>query len=993
MKCGSHFLFLVLLLGSGAWSGHLCAPDYAPRPVQWDRRLRRRHLYFLRLQALQVKHWMGRPWFGWASFKEAHSIHCDELKGAHVTTNSGSRDPAVQGCFLYESGPEGMPVQSTQPGRTVDGFWDASKRSYSGQGSGNAPLPTVSPSVKRKPDLPTTSDRKMPRYEGDPRVETCTGDETHVRRATSSRIVVAYELVRPWLGLLTLCILVGLSDQTSLPDEEPQDVPTSAVQSGVETGTSPHRGSAAHNILSHVGVSGVQGLAMLGLGLIILTYLTNAACMMHFNSGSSVRNPPLWGPEMQEHYAFRAWTHDVLVWSVACDADPARKAAMLAMSLRGTAYEYVRTLPPMVLIQGGQINGHAVDPLTFLMHSLAERFGTLGEEMRLTSITDLFHFKRNVAANERIDEVITRFDMLRQRAFDMGQLTISVTGLTWLLLRACEVSDTQLLQLLGPFQGRFPQDEAEFSALKVQLRRMGHILERSPGNIAASLRGPGGLHPNSTRTYLAEAGAGTQPPQPSAESWGEGWSQSAVPTWHASDSYSQPHAEPVWYAEDSDNGTDTDTASSSGETVVPQATPEGDTDPSSLTEYLFWAYTRAKAAWRKHLNKPTRAVRRHTRRYIYSRSKGLKGFKGKGYKGRPNVSTFLAELGDDEVEYVFKGMRKGKGKGKAHRSTGKGKGRKSNPKGRDGQTLRCFRCGSEAHLSRECHLPRTDAHASRTQPQPPNTFYAYTPSSAVPDEGPLSGLIFMASPAEDGMPGATETDSSWSYPSQPSANVAPDPWATYLRQQGAFRNPACGSTPPSAEPRYAQQPFVHAAATSSADRPAGGPCEGVPYAFLGHDTRMTRMIVETPAPTLPAWVQLPEFGYVNSGTVHRTPEHTPLLATSVSSNLEGPMATLIDNFVNAGQAVTQRWLGEESASSTTPAAAVQSSLDAPHQPTFNVFSQAQQTMQVRRREARRRQRRIIQLPEAADTQQYEAVDDTCPLCREVYLERDSVVRL
>ncbi|CAE7940212.1 unnamed protein product [Symbiodinium sp. KB8] len=665
---------------------------------------------------------MGRPWFGWASFKEAHSIHCDELKGAHVTTNSGSRDPAVQGCFLYESGPEGMPVQSTQPGRTVDGFWDASKRSYSGQGSGNAPLPTVSPSVKRKPDLPTTSDRKMPRYEGDPRVETCT----------------------------------GLSDQTSLPDEEPQDVPTSAVQSG-------------------------------------------------------------------------------------------------------TAYEYVRTLPPMVLIQGGQINGHAVDPLTFLMHSLAERFGTLGEEMRLTSITDLFHFKRNVAANERIDEVITRFDMLRQRAFDMGQLTISVTGLTWLLLRACEVSDTQLLQLLGPFQGRFPQDEAEFSALKVQLRRMGHILERSPGNIAASLRGPGGLHPNSTRTYLAEAGAGTQPPQPSAESWGEGWSQSAVPTWHASDSYSQPHAEPVWYAEDSDNGTDTDTASSSGETVVPQATPEGDTDPSSLTEYLFWAYTRAKAAWRKHLNKPTRAVRRHTRRYIYSRSKGLKGFKGKGYKGRPNVSTFLAELGDDEVEYVFKGMRKGKGKGKAHRSTGKGKGRKSNPKGRDGQTLRCFRCGSEAHLSRECHLPRTDAHASRTQPQPPNTFYAYTPSSAVPDEGPLSGLIFMASPAEDGMPGATETDSSWSYPSQPSANVAPDPWATYLRQQG------------------------------------------VPYAFLGHDTRMTRMIVETPAPTLPAWVQLPEFG---------------------------PMATLIDNFVNAGQAVTQRW-------------------------------------------------RIIQLPEAADTQQYEAVDDTC----------------
>ncbi|CAE7353799.1 RE1 [Symbiodinium sp. CCMP2592] len=671
--------------------GRLCAPDYAPRPVQW------------------VKHWMGKPWFGWASFKEAHSIHCDEPGGANVTANSGSRDPAVQGCLFFESGPGRTPVQSTQPDRTVDGLWDVSKRSDSGQVSGNASLPTVPPS---NPDLSTTSDQKMRRYDGDERDETCTSDDSMDTEASAHP---------------------RLSEQTSLPEETPQDVPTIEAQPAVESGPTSHRASVVHSFLGHLGVSGMQGLAMLGLGLIILTHLASAACMMHFSSGSSVRNPPLWGPEMQEHYAFRAWTHDVLVWSVACDADPARKAAMLAMSLRGTAYEYVRTLPPMVLIQGGQINGHAVDPLTFLMHSLAERFGTLGEEMRLTSITDLFHFKRNVAANERIDEVITRFDMLRQRAFDMGQLTISVTGLTWLLLRACEVSDTQLLQLLGPLQGRFPQDEAEFSALKVQLRRMGHILEHSPGNIAASLRGPGGSHHNPTRAYLAEAGDGTQPPQPNAESWNEGWSPGAVPTWHASDSYSHPTTQ-VWYAEDSENGTDTDTASSSGETVIPQATPEGDTDPQALTEYLFWAYTRAKAAWRKHLHKPTRAVRRHTRRYIYSRSKGSKNSKGKGYKGRPNVSTFLAELGDDEVEYVFKGMRKGK--------------------------------------------------------------------------GPLSGLIFMASPAEEGVP--------------------------------------------------------------------------------------------------------------------------------------GPMATLIDNFVSAGQAVTQRWLGDEAVSSATP---------------------------------------------AADTQQYDAVDDTCPLCREVYLER------
>ena len=97
------------------------------------------------------------------------------------------------------------------------------------------------------------------------------------------------------------------------------------------------------------------------------------------------------------------------------------------MSLKGTAYEFCRTIPPMTLIHGGAINGHHVDPLTYIMHALAERFADLGEELRLTSITDLFNFSRQ--GNERIDELITRFDLIRQRSFDLGQLTMSITGL------------------------------------------------------------------------------------------------------------------------------------------------------------------------------------------------------------------------------------------------------------------------------------------------------------------------------------------------------------------------------------------------------------------------------------------------------------------------------------------------------------------------------------------------------------------------------------
>eukprot|EP00969_Alexandrium_andersonii_P107506 4742497-Alexandrium_andersonii.AAC.1 len=93
-------------------------------------------------------------------------------------------------------------------------------------------------------------------------------------------------------------------------------------------------------------------------------------------------------------------------------------------------------------------------------------------------------------SNERIDDLITRFDVLKQRANDQGQLALSVEGLVWLLLRACQVSDHQLMTLLQPFGGRFPNTPAQYQQILVLLRRKGHILEHSPGNIAQQLRGP-----------------------------------------------------------------------------------------------------------------------------------------------------------------------------------------------------------------------------------------------------------------------------------------------------------------------------------------------------------------------------------------------------------------------------------------------------------------------------------------------------------------------
>ena len=66
-------------------------------------------------------------------------------------------------------------------------------------------------------------------------------------------------------------------------------------------------------------------------------------------------------------------------------------------------------------------------------------------------------------------------------------MTMSVEGYAWLLLRACGCSQQQLIQLLQPTNLRFPNTEAEFEAMQIQMRRIGHVLENSHRNLAASL--------------------------------------------------------------------------------------------------------------------------------------------------------------------------------------------------------------------------------------------------------------------------------------------------------------------------------------------------------------------------------------------------------------------------------------------------------------------------------------------------------------------------
>ena len=88
--------------------------------------------------------------------------------------------------------------------------------------------------------------------------------------------------------------------------------------------------------------------------------------------------------------------------------------------------------------------------------------------------------------------------------------------------------------------------------------------------------------------------------------------------------------------EASDAGTDTDTASDSGgEYEAPAGLPQNAT-PTMIAESLFWAYSRAKVAWRRFMGKPVRRVRRFVRRH---HQKG----KGKG-DGKGNRDMFRGKL-------------------------------------------------------------------------------------------------------------------------------------------------------------------------------------------------------------------------------------------------------------------------------------------------------------------------------------------------------------
>lgn len=467
------------------------------------------------------------------------------------------------------------------------------------------------------------------------------------------------------------------------------------------------------------------------------------------------------------------------------------------------------------------MNGQHLDPVSFLIHGLSTRFSPLDDEIRIRAAQDLLQFQRK--GNESVDVLITRFETIRSRArAEGGGANVSTESASLILLRAIGVSSEQFQRLTQPFGLRLPNNEAELAQLMHQLRRMGHIIEHHPSNIADSLhRNAGASH--SGQAFVVRSADGSA--DPSQTSWsyvGQSMPPPTSDSWEVPGQYSQSSTDWAYHV-DPNVASDTDSATESDD--FQQHDDERDLEgltTGEADEHLFWQYTEAKRRWRKYTGKPVRALRRVLRR------------KGKG-KGKVKGSFFDITSALHESSYF-------RAKGKGGKSSGKGWGRRQNPKGRDGEILKCSICSSQYHLRARCPQNRNQrgfvqpasGPQSSQLPIPPArnstpsmAGFVSAQSEVTQSDGQIgpASLHFATSQAEGevnvGTPQRSGTPEVHSMtPEDPWMNWHDDPWRREVQTEDIHQPQSSNRSFAFADPFFGSFAPAPTAATSS-HQPAG----------------------------------------------------------------------------------------------------------------------------------------------------------------------------
>jgi hypothetical protein len=154
--------------------------------------------------------------------------------------------------------------------------------------------------------------------------------------------------------------------------------------------------------------------------------------------------PPVWSPENDQHYSFRAYLTDVQLWIMLTDPQPHQQAAAIVMRLGGPARDMARMITPQDFNFGGMRNGVQLDPVSYVLGAVQICFAAL--ETRLTSTTDMLAFAWK--PGESINSFLAHHDIVRLHAAVEGQFVMSVEGCALQLIHACQVAPQQLMTLL-----------------------------------------------------------------------------------------------------------------------------------------------------------------------------------------------------------------------------------------------------------------------------------------------------------------------------------------------------------------------------------------------------------------------------------------------------------------------------------------------------------------------------------------------------------------
>ena len=366
----------------------------------------------------------------------------------------------------------------------------------------------------------------------------------------------------------------------------------------------------------------------------------------------STRNPPAWAPDIENQYPFRHWITDVVTWCMSTDIDEIRKGPQIELCLGGVARDLVREIPVDVKTNGFTLpNGERRTGAWVILQALSAQFMPLEEESNLRALADLHGFCR--LPGESVDTVLTRFEVIVQRARTRANVPLQNQHAAWMLLLALRIPTEYWVHLLTPFRGALPTTDQEYRQFLEYVKRFGHLAEAGNYSIAqGATHGSPVMLSQSSEQGSAPCVSGEQGSAP-------GVSGMMFPVGSA-------------YADELDDSDTSDDEDYTETTYLQREDDEPDMtawSPNQVGEFFAFQYKRYKKKWRRFTGRPHRRQRpQATRRRTY-------------------LTT-----NDDEWAVFF-----GKSHGKGH-----GSKRRGNPIGRDGKPLRCSVCDSTEHLWRQC---------------------------------------------------------------------------------------------------------------------------------------------------------------------------------------------------------------------------------------------------------------------------------------------------